>query len=91
MRDARGRALVCRLAEETFRWLGPHVEVGDLEGPWSGYIAIDHERDQPPYMPRKSADEAGYLLNSLMSIVRSICPRFSACDADGRPLGAAPK
>lgn len=89
--SARGRALVCRLAEETFRWLGPHVEVGDLEGPWSGYIAIDHERDQPPYMPQKSADEAGYLLNSLMSIVRSICPRFSACDAEGRPLGAAPK
>ncbi len=73
--------------------------LGDMRLPLEGTLleklrkieAIDHERDQPPYMPQKSADEAGYLLNSLMSIVRSICPRFSACDAEGRPLGAAPK
>jgi hypothetical protein len=78
-----GRKLIVALPETVFRWLRRNVEIGALDADYTGFVSIDHARDQLPYVPRKNDEDAGYLLTSLMINVRSICPKIAVCDVNG--------
>lgn len=77
------RRLVVSLPRSVYDWLRRNAEVGRLDEDYTGFVLLDHARDQLPYVPRKTDEDAGYLLTSLLTNVRSICPRLSACDAAG--------
>jgi hypothetical protein len=76
--SAGDRKFVIALPNAVLDWLGKNVEVGSLDGSVDGIVVLDHARDQLPFVPRKSDEDAGYFLTSLMVNVRSICPRFVA-------------
>jgi hypothetical protein len=70
------RTFIVSLPPEVYLWLRKNLEVGALVESGDALVAIDHDRGQLPRMSRKSPEQQGYYLQSLLDDLRSVVPRI---------------